>query len=287
MRFLEHFDHFVVPVDDVVAAEDFYEAVFGCRIAIGPSGTPMRIGLNVRQWKGGMLPHTFFDVVGRRIGVYLQTDERAKPASVWGAPTYSFIADEAGLDEVEAALAARQARYASPGADETPMAARSLLFTDPAGNHFHVYVPRGGAKPRSAGSGRLAGVGYIRLEAPDLERSVRFYGTAFGLEALDYRLNERLGAREAVLPLPGGQSVILAETQFAPKGTKLSRLEPGPHLAFYIAPERWEPFLRNLAALGISHGDRAADLKDRRGQERDTYVDDPAGYVLQLVSDAA
>jgi predicted enzyme related to lactoylglutathione lyase len=245
----------------------------------------MRIGLNVRQWRGGMLPHTFFDVVGRRIGVYLQTDERATPAAVWGAPTYSFIADAAGLDEVEAALAARRTPYASPGADETPMAARSVLFTDPAGNHFHVYVPRGGIA-RGAGAGRLAGVGYLRLEAPDLERSVRFYGEAFGLEVLEYRRNERLGAREAVMPLSGGQSVILTDAPFAFKGTKLSRLEPGPHLAFYIAPERWEPFLRNLAALGIPHGDRAADLKDRRGQERDTYVDDPAGYVLQLVSDA-
>ena len=38
----------------------------------------MRIGLNVKQAKGGMLPHTFFDVAGRRIGVYLQRDERAQ-----------------------------------------------------------------------------------------------------------------------------------------------------------------------------------------------------------------
>src|ERR1700722_3151075 len=64
MRFLEHFDHFVVPVDDVLAAEDFYQDVFGCHIALNPHGTPMRIGLNVREWKGGMRPHTFFDVAG-------------------------------------------------------------------------------------------------------------------------------------------------------------------------------------------------------------------------------
>lgn len=285
MRYVEHFDHFVVPVDDVVAAEDFYQGVFGCQIAIGPSGTPMRIGLNVKQSRGGMLPHTFFDVAGRRIGVYLQTDERGSAPAVWGAPTYSFIADEAGLAAVEAALAARKAAYAKPSADETPMAVQSLVFADPAGNHFHVYVPRGGVKART-GEGRLAGVGYVRLEAPDLARSERFYGDVFGLEVLERRRNERLGATEAVLPLPGGQSVILTETPFAFKGTMLSRLEPGPHLAFYVAPERWDGFIANLAARGVAHGDRAADLKDRRGQERDTYIDDPAGYVLQLVSDA-
>ncbi len=286
MRYVEHFDHFVVPVDDVVAAEEFYQAVLGCRIAISPRGTPMRIGLNVKQWKGGMLPHTFFDVAGRRIGVYLQTDERARAASVWGAPTYSFVTDETGLSEVEAALLARRSPYAKPDAGETPMAARSVVFADPAGNHFHVYIPRGGLRSRT-GDGRLAGVGYIRLEAPDLARSVRFYENVFGLEVLERRRDERLGTMEAVMPLPGGQSVILAETPFAFKGTRLSRLEPGPHLAFYVAPERWDPFIANLASRGVPHGDRAADLKDRRGQERDTYIDDPAGYVLQIVSDAA
>lgn len=284
MRFLERFDHFVVPVDDVLAAEDFYCGVFGCAIPLNSHGVPMRIGLNVRQWKGGMRPHTFFDVAGRRIGVYLQTDERGTSPSVVGAPTFSFTTDTAGIDRVAAALTARNVRYEETDGDEAPMAGRSLFFADPAGNNFHVYVPRGGAGRE--GDGRLSGVGYIRLEAPDFERSLGLYRDIFGLEVLDVRRNKRLDAREAVLPLPNGQAVLLAEVPFAYKGVALSRLDPGPHLAFYVTPSRWDELLHRLGQAGIEHGDRAADLKDRRGSERDTYIDDPAGYTLQLVSDA-
>ena len=286
MRFLNEFDHFVVPVDDVLAAEAFYRDVFGCEIALNPHGKPMRIGLNVKEWKGGMRPHTFFDVAGKRIGVYLQTDERGRAPAIHGAPTCSFTTDAAGLKRVEAALKTRGAPYESAGEDEAPKSLQSLYVADPAGNTFQVYVPKGRA-PAAAPAGALSGVGYVRLEAPGLDRSVRFYTEIFGLEVETVRTNRRLGVREAVLPLPNGQEVLLADLPYGPKGVILSRFEAGPHLAFYVAPDRWEPMLRRFAEAGIAHGDRAADLKARRGDERDTYIEDPAGYVLQLVSDAA
>jgi catechol 2,3-dioxygenase-like lactoylglutathione lyase family enzyme len=286
MRFLEQFDHFVVPVDDVLTAEDFYQDVFGCQVALNPHGKPMRIGLNVKEWKGGMRPHTFFDVAGKRIGVYLQTDERKRKNSVYGAPTCSFTTDERGLARVEAALKGRGTPYESDGEGEAPKSLRSLFFADPAGNNFQVYVPKGRSVAASP-EGALSGVGYVRLEAPGLDRSVRFYTGIFGLEVMEIRQNKRLGVREAVLPLPNGQEMLLADTPFGSKGVTLTRMEAGPHLAFSVAPDRWEPLLLRLAEAGIEHGDRAADLKARRGDERDTYVDDPAGYVLQLVSDAA
>ena len=52
MAIAESLDHFVVPVDDLVAAEDFYVRVLGGRIT-------RRNGLNVRQRKRGAVPlHT-------------------------------------------------------------------------------------------------------------------------------------------------------------------------------------------------------------------------------------
>jgi catechol 2,3-dioxygenase-like lactoylglutathione lyase family enzyme len=67
---VQGFDHFVVPVNDVVVAEDFYSSVFGGKIV-------KRLGLNVRSQSLG--PHTFITIAGKRIGVYLQKEERGTP----------------------------------------------------------------------------------------------------------------------------------------------------------------------------------------------------------------
>jgi hypothetical protein len=76
MTIAQSLDHFVVPGDDLVVAEDFYARVFG-----GVLGKRNR--LNVRQRKRGAVPHTFIQIGGKRMGVYLQSDERPAPA---GAP---------------------------------------------------------------------------------------------------------------------------------------------------------------------------------------------------------
>ena len=60
-----------MPVDDIVIAEEFYVRVFGGVIT-------KRNGLNVRQRKRGAVPHTFIQIGGKRMGVYLQSDERPR-----------------------------------------------------------------------------------------------------------------------------------------------------------------------------------------------------------------
>ena len=85
-QLVEHFDHFVVPVDDLVQAEDFYINILGARLAYNARG-PMRYGLNVHQTTHGMRPHTFFVAAGKRIGVYLQTEHRPPATAGRGAPT--------------------------------------------------------------------------------------------------------------------------------------------------------------------------------------------------------
>ena len=73
LNLAESLDHFVVPVDDMVVAEEFYVSVFGGVIT-------KRNGLNVRQRKRGAVPHTFIQIGGKRMGVYLQSDERPRPS---------------------------------------------------------------------------------------------------------------------------------------------------------------------------------------------------------------
>src|SRR6185295_6395038 len=124
-------DHFVVPVDDIVIAEDFYVRVFG-----GVLGK--RNGLNVRQRKRGAVPHTFIQIGGKRMGVYLQSDERPSPSSPRGLPTYSFTTTESGLKELAADLKQLGVNYTGPLGNSHPFAAQTVFFTDPAGNHYAV-----------------------------------------------------------------------------------------------------------------------------------------------------
>src|SRR5438045_4239684 len=77
MPIAESLDHFVVPVDDLVAAEEFYARVFDGQIT-------KRNGLNVRQRRRGAVPHTFIKIGGKRMGVYLQSDYRPEPEGARG-----------------------------------------------------------------------------------------------------------------------------------------------------------------------------------------------------------
>ena len=284
---VEHFDHFVVPVDDILAAEEFYFNVLGARIAKGKNGRPMRYGLSGHHFVHGLRPHTFFVAAGKRVGVYLQTSRRPPASGVRGAPTYSFETDESGLATFVARLADFKIPFEGPDDGVEGMWKSSIFFNDPAGNHFAIYVPLmpnvTSTHPRAPDS-LLTAVGYLQLEAPDLDASVRFYRETFGLPEAAAGKNAASGAREAKLRLPSGQLLVLTEEAFAPKGMQLSRLEPGPHLAFYLPPERWADMCARFSALGIPHGDRAAEAKGRTAAEFDTYIDDPAGYVVQLIS---
>src|SRR5213595_1760301 len=93
LNLAQSLDHFVVPVDDLIIAEEFYVRVFGGVIT-------KRNGLNVRQRKRGAVPHTFIQIGGKRMGVYLQSEERPHAQSPRGLPTYSFTTTRRGLDEL-------------------------------------------------------------------------------------------------------------------------------------------------------------------------------------------
>src|SRR5215470_18419548 len=97
MPIAESLDHFVVPVDDLVVAEEFYARVFGGRIT-------KRNGLNVSQRKSGAVPHTFIKIGGKRMGVYLQSEHRPEPAGARGLPTYSFTTTDEALDALAGEL---------------------------------------------------------------------------------------------------------------------------------------------------------------------------------------
>jgi catechol 2,3-dioxygenase-like lactoylglutathione lyase family enzyme len=273
LNLAESLDHFVVPVDDIVVAEEFYVRVFGGVIT-------KRNGLNVRQRKREAVPHTFIQIGGKRMGVYLQSEERTKPTVARGLPTYSFTTTASGLEAVMNDLNEIDVRFDGPIKSAHSFADRAVFFCDPAGNHYAVYTPKNSPAVAHTTNQRMTGVGYIELEAPDVSASVDFYTKVLGFELQ----GQGEGNRQAMLKMASGQTLILTEAPFAPKGLVMSRKVPGPHIAFYVPATKWGAALARLDKLHIANGDRGA-AKERHDGQGGTYMDDPAGYVIQFITD--
>lgn len=123
-------DHYAVPVDDLPAAEDFYTRVLGAPLLV-------RYGLNVREQKMGLRPHTFVELGGSRIGLFLQTEERQRPAALRGVPRYAFQVDRAQLAALQDALARHGVPYEGPTPHPPAWPLdQSIYLCDPAGNHL-------------------------------------------------------------------------------------------------------------------------------------------------------
>ncbi len=277
MKVAQALDHFVVPVDDLVVAEDFYVRVFGGRIT-------RRNGLNVRQRKRGAIPHTFIQIGGKRMGVYLQSEERPRPGSARGLPTYSFTTTEQGLAEVARELNELGAHFDGPVRSVHTFADESLFFTDPAGNHYAVYTPQTSQAKSGASGGRMTAVGYLELEAPHLDKSVDFYENVLGFQLQSCSKGSMAQSQQVTMTMASGQTLILTEAPFSSKGLVMSRKVPGPHIAFYVPATKWNTALAHLEKLGIPNGDRGA-AKERQAGQGGTYMDDPAGYVIQFITD--
>jgi catechol 2,3-dioxygenase-like lactoylglutathione lyase family enzyme len=274
MAVAQSLDHFVVPVDDLVVAEEFYAKVFGGRVT-------RRNGLNVRQRKRGAVPHTFIQIGGKRMGVYLQSEERPRPAGARGLPTYSFTTTERGLEEIVEELNALGALFDGPVQNAHSFAKQTLFLSDPAGNHYAVYTPQNAAAVSSAAGGRMTGVGYLELEAPDVAASVHFYEKVLGFEMQSH---SEAPQRGATMRMASGQTLMLTQAPFSSKGLVMSRKVPGPHIAFYVPAAKWRDALARLEELKIPNGDRGA-AKERHEGQGGTYMDDPAGYVIQFITD--
>jgi catechol-2,3-dioxygenase len=277
MAMAESLDHFVVPVDDMVVAEDFYVRIFGGLIT-------RRNGLNVRQRKRGAVPHTFIQIGGKRMGVYLQSEERPQPKGARGLPTYSFTTTKRGLEETAIELEHLSVRYEGPVRNAHAFSYESLFFADPAGNHYEVYTRENSSAGDNGNRGRMTGVGYLELEAPDVKASIDFYQKVLGFEIQDNGNNLRSDLEQATMKMVSGQTLILTEAPFSPKGLVMSRKVPGPHIAFYVPATKWSLAIAHLNKLGIENGDRGA-AKERTEGQGGTYMDDPAGYVIQFITD--
>jgi catechol 2,3-dioxygenase-like lactoylglutathione lyase family enzyme len=129
-------DHFVVPVDDLPAAEDFYTRVLGAPLVV-------RHGLNVRERRKEVPLHTFVEIAGKRIGLFLQSEERPRPSSLKGVPRGAFQVTPIQMERLIASL--REHGVPFEGPEEHPPGypiAHSLYLCDPSGNHLEFCIWR-------------------------------------------------------------------------------------------------------------------------------------------------
>src|SRR4051794_6138191 len=129
-------DHFVVPVDDLPVAEDFYARVLGAPIVV-------RHGLNVRERAKDVPLHTFVEIAGKRIGLFLQTELRPQPAGLRGVPSHAFQAAPAEMEQLIATVRQNSVAFEGPVEHAPPFPiAASLYLCDPAGNYLEFCIWR-------------------------------------------------------------------------------------------------------------------------------------------------
>ena len=103
-----------------------------------------------------------------------------QPAGARGLPTYSFTTTELGLEEIVKDLNNLGARFDGPVQNAHSFAKQTLFLTDPAGNHYAVYISQAANGVSSAPGSRMTAVGYLELEAPDVDASIDFYQKVLG-----------------------------------------------------------------------------------------------------------
>ena len=204
---VQGFDHFVVPVNDIVVAEDFYSQVFGGKVV-------KRHGLTVRSRSLG--PHTFITVAGKRIGVYLQKEERGTPITRKAHRLTRLPPRRKACSDVIRALEEWKIKFAGPVKNTHSFAASTIFFADPAGNNFAVYVPT--VEENNGTTERLTGVGYLELEAPDLDASIKFYEQVLGFKVLERGRDAQSNKPQATMRMASGQYFDLDGNALRPQG---------------------------------------------------------------------
>ncbi len=120
---------------------------------------------------------------------------------------------------------------------------------------------------------RTTGLYHIHLVVRDLERSLRFYQTVFGMEE-----QYRAGPRMVFLRTPGGSDLITLNED--PNEAHLAGQNGGvAHFGFALA----DPTTLDAAIAEVERaGGRLVERGKHRGHFPFAYVADPDGYVIEL-----
>jgi catechol 2,3-dioxygenase-like lactoylglutathione lyase family enzyme len=133
---VQSLDHFVMVVDNLPAAEQFFVEVLGAPIV-------MRLGLSARERPLGLPPHTFVEMAGTRIGLWLHHEVLPRPSGLRGPTSYGFQVTRDQMGTLVGSLRRHGVAFEGPEQNpDDPLIAESLYLCDPSGNHLAFNVHR-------------------------------------------------------------------------------------------------------------------------------------------------
>jgi catechol 2,3-dioxygenase-like lactoylglutathione lyase family enzyme len=264
-------DHSAVPVMDLVRAERFYTQTLG--------GAMFRkVGLTFDAGTGKNRPSaigTFVKLGRQHLGLFLQPRTPVYPAEVLpaAAPCWALTVAAADFD----ALIERVRASGVPLLDEQsePFGARDLRTVrclDSEGNGLELVADEGGPVDGCS----VTGLSHLHLEALDLAATAAFYGQFLGATVVEQT------ADRLALAVGDGQHLVFH---------RVARLAPasvgpyaGRHFAYHVDHDQFQAIVDRLHAAGVDEGDHP---HDRVPGDRQTYFDDPSGYMLQLTTESS
>lgn len=253
----ETLDHLAIPVRDLEGAEKFYLDTVGLTF------------LTRRTNADGSPRHTYVLAGENIIGLNLPGIQTEPSPS--GAPRYAIavVADE----KFDATV--KRIRAAGVTCDEvkkhpagSPFV-KTFRFDDPEQNHMEICLRRDGDKEIY--------LSHVAFEATDLEKSVRFYVEALGLNPA----GEEDG--ETLLRFLNHQIIALKPVTALSDRTK--RHGRAVHVAFNVSQDDFDEMVARVPGLGgRSQGDFRAEDGLRPPGERSIYLFDPDTNPLQITA---
>jgi catechol 2,3-dioxygenase-like lactoylglutathione lyase family enzyme len=262
-------DHSAVPVMDLVRAERFYTETLG--------GAMFRkVGLTFDAGTGNNRPSavgTFVKLGRHHLGLFLQRRTPVYPAQTLpaSAPCWALTVAAADFD----ALVERVRASGVPMLDEAPepfgtAGLRTVRFLDSEGNCLELVADAG--DPVDGYS--VTGLSHLHLEALDLSATADFYAQFLGATLVSQ------DADRLVLAVGDGQYLVFHRVaQLAPASVGPYA---GRHFAYHVDHAQFQAIVDRLHAAGVDEGDHP---HDRVPGDRQTYFDDPSGYMLQLTTE--
>ena len=263
---VERLDHFGLPTNDLLRAEEFYTQVLEGVVAF-------RLGL-VTEHRQAHLPPLFFINVGlHRLGLHLQREFLPSVSAVRGLPSFGFEFPPKAFDRIVRRIKERDVSHEGPVQHTTFLGPiTSMYFLDPDGNHLEVCTSESNATAVDEPLLRR-----IELESLNLNRSEQFYNVGMGMRVVANGIDVR-GQRELVVQGRSDQFIVLHEV------SKLSRVHGrrwwGPHYAFRTRPDDYEALLDQVERFGVQLINHRPI--PRPPDEGDIYFDDPDGNIIQV-----
>lgn len=117
---------------------------------------------------------------------------------------------------------------------------------------------------------------HTRLKVRDLERSIAFYSTHFGMVCRDRKSSPR-GSQLAFMTMPGSPTEL--ELAYLPWNPDFQLQEDIFHLAFSV--EDMQTAIEQMRNAGVKVTEKPSGRRDGGDM---AFIEDPDGYEIELLS---